>query len=107
MVWSFLSSSTKLKLKGENCSGITAKSGSLGCAQRMLQVKTNFICHWKEQKSKMLQEDASSPCMSVENTTKKAGWTQRSSQIGLKYLDQKFLAQNRKVAFIADNCPAD
>ena len=25
----------------------------------------------------------------------------------IKQLDQKFLAQNRKVAFIVDNCPVD
>ena len=71
-----------LKLKGGNAVvENTAKSDSPGCAQQVLQVKNYRYLSLERAKIR----DASrkwSPCHVSTKHNRKAGWTQKSSQIG-------------------------
>ena len=93
-----------LELKGDKCTG--GKHSKIRLTRISLAsatVEKLQLLHWKKQKPEMLQE--CEVFIMHEKGTRKSWMDSEIFTEWIKQLESKVLDQNRKVAFIAHNCP--
>lgn len=95
-----------LELKGEKCTGgkhskvrLTGMSAASAAGEKL-----PLLVIGKAKNPRCFKNVKSLPCMYKAQT--KSWMDSEIFTDWIKQLDRKFLAQNRKVAFIVDNCPA-